>query len=119
MDGSVVQQADPVIAPRFAEGMVSLQLNAQAYSLLAVQKTSYAFASRCVVIIGPATNDILPLSLVFPPTTTEAEALDVTRRFMQDLLDQELREKIGEETRAIRSLVLAHAFSRTNLIRRD
>ena len=32
---------------------------------------------------------------------------------------QELREQIGEETRAVRALILAQAFSRTDLIRRD
>jgi His-Xaa-Ser system protein HxsD len=41
------------------------------------------------------------------------------RSFFQELLDQELRERIAEETDAIRSLILAQAYSKTDLIRRD
>lgn len=103
----------------FADGTVRVVLNADAYGLAAVQKTAYTFADRCTALIGRVSDGALPLSLVFRPSTTESEALDVASRFLQDLLDQELREQIGDETRAIRSLILAHAFSRTNLIRRD
>jgi His-Xaa-Ser system protein HxsD len=110
----------PEVPPlRFAEGTVRLLLNADAYHLAAIQKTSYAFADRCTALIRNVQDGVIPLSLVFRPTTMETDALEVARRFLQDLLDQELREQIGEETRAIRSLILAHAFSRTDLIRRD
>jgi His-Xaa-Ser system protein HxsD len=116
-----VTEKPDISAPslHFAEGAVRVLLNADAYQLTAVQKTSYTFADQCTALIGSVKDGVLPLSLVFRANTTEEYAIAVARRFLDDLLDQELREKIGEETRAIRSLILAHAFSRTNLIRRD
>ena len=103
----------------FMDGTVRVVLNADAYRLAAVQRTSYAFADQCTALIGRVDVGELPISLIFRAATTEKEALNVARRFLQDLLDQELREQIREETGPIRSLILAHAFSRTNLIRRD
>ncbi len=98
---------------------VHLALNAEAYRSISVQKSSYRFADRCTVIIGAVRAGVLPLALAFPMGTARAAALEVARLFLQDLLDQELREKAQDETRAMRALLLAHAFSRTNLIRRD
>lgn len=40
------------------------------------------------------------------------------RQFFQELLDQELREHIADETNAVRTLILAHAFSNVDLIER-
>jgi hypothetical protein len=40
------------------------------------------------------------------------------RTFFQELLDQELREQIAEEINPVRTLILAHAFSKVDLIKR-
>lgn len=37
--------------------------------------------------------------------------------FQQALLDQDLREIVSEETEGVRNLILAHAFSKTTLIK--
>jgi His-Xaa-Ser system protein HxsD len=44
---------------------------------------------------------------------------EVVRQFFQELLDQELREQIAEETAPVRTLILAHAFSKADLIKRE
>jgi hypothetical protein len=41
---------------------------------------------------------------------------EAVRFFHQELLDEDLRVTIHEETDSIRALILAHTFSRTNLI---
>jgi His-Xaa-Ser system protein HxsD len=104
---------------RFADGVIRILLNPDAYRLAAIQKTAYVFADRCTALIGTPENGHLPLSIVFRSKMTEADALHLAQLFLQELIDQELREHLGEETRAMRSLILAHAFSRTNLIRGD
>jgi His-Xaa-Ser system protein HxsD len=107
------------IALRLVDGALHLSLHADAYSLAALQKTAYGLANRCSVVVGPAADGGIPVTLHFRPDTTEAQARQVALQFLRDVVDQELRERLAEETRAMRSLLLAHAFSRTNLIRRD
>ena len=63
--------------------------------------------------------DRLPVRFLFTPAVTEQDALETMRLFFQELLDQELREQVGDETRALRALIVAQAFSRTGLIRQD
>ena len=94
-------------------------LDLRVYRLTAVQKTAYRLADRCTAVLGALNEDSLPVALTFSPNVAEREALSVGRLFFQELLDQELREKIGAETQSLRSLIIAQAFSRTDLISRD
>jgi His-Xaa-Ser system protein HxsD len=52
------------------------------------------------------------------PGTSESAAMEVVRQFLQEVLDQELREQVSEETAPLRALILAQAFSKSDLIRR-
>ncbi|WP_225408637.1 His-Xaa-Ser system protein HxsD [Stigmatella hybrida] len=119
MSGSPSLSPDVPGAFSFHEGVVLLTLDLRVYRLAAVQKASYRFAEHFTVVLGTPDGQLLPVTCLFRPDTREAEALNVVRRYFQELLDQELREQIGEETRSVRALILAQAFSRTGLIRRD
>ena len=103
----------------FRDGAVQAVLDLRVYRLAAVQKAAYRFAERCTAVLGAPDGNRLPVSFVFRPGVVEQDALETMRLFFQELLDQELREQIGEETRAVRALILAQAFSRTDLIRQD
>lgn len=104
---------------RLVIGHVDLSLDPKCYRLTAIQKAAYRLAERCTAVIGSPTETTIPVMLQFKPTTTEDSAKETVRLFYQELLDQELREKIGEETAPIRALILAHAFSNTDLIKRE
>jgi len=39
--------------------------------------------------------------------------------FLRQLNDELLRERIGEQTKGVRELLLAHAFSRSGLVERE
>ena len=97
------------------DGRVLLTLDLRVYRLAAVQKTAYRLAASCTAILGQLGEHTLDVALTFAPATTAQEAAKITRLFYQELLDQELREKVGEETAPLRALLLAHAFSRTSL----
>lgn len=103
----------------FRDDAIQTRIDLRCYRLVAVQKTAYRVADQCTVVLGSPEEHLQPVTFIFPPRTTESVALEAVRLFFQDLLDQELREQVGDETRAIRSLILAHAFSRTDLLRRD
>ena len=101
----------------FKDGRVHAQVDVRVYRLSAVQKTAYRLADRCTAVLGALDSNTLPITLVFDRLPSEEGAFDVARGFFEELLDQELREKIGDETHDVRALILAHAFSRTDLIR--
>jgi His-Xaa-Ser system protein HxsD len=102
----------------FQDACIRTTIDLGVYRLSALQKTAYRLADRCTVVIGSVDGAIVPVSLAFPSGTGEEDAKSVARLFFQELLDQELREQIGSETGAIRSLILAHAFSKTDLVNR-
>jgi len=104
---------------QLSDGSIDLVIDAHAYRLSAIKKAAYRLADRCTAVIQSSDADRCALSLRFKPGTSEQLARDTARVFFQELLDQELREQIAEETGSIRALILAHAFSKTDLIKRE
>ena len=88
------------------------------YRVVAVKKAAYRVADRCTIALGSPDGHLLPLTFSFRPGTGDAAAEETVRVFHQELLDEELRAVIHEETDALRALILAHTFSRTDLIER-
>lgn len=103
---------------KLVDGVIAIVLDLRVYRLAAIKKAAYRFADRCTAILGSPDQDRIPVSLRFKPNVGEGAAREVTRQFFQELLDQELREHIAEETNAVRTLILAHAFSNADLIKR-
>jgi His-Xaa-Ser system protein HxsD len=100
-------------------GEIALVLDLRSYRLTAIKKATYRFADRFTAVLGSPEQDRLPVSLRFRTNISPATAREATCAFFQELLDQELREQIAEETNPIRTLILAHAFSNADLIKRD
>jgi His-Xaa-Ser system protein HxsD len=99
----------------FRDGHIAVAVDLRAFRLAAVQKAAYRMAAKCTAVIGEIRDNSLDVTLAFPPATGEQAALEAARLFFQELLDQELREKVGEETASLRTLILAHAFSRVRV----
>jgi len=102
----------------FDKGTLLAFVDLRVYRLSAVQKVAYRLADRCTVKIGLLDIERLPLTFLFSPKIDEAAAREIVRLFFQELLDQELRERVREETAPLRALLLAQAFSKTDLIQR-
>ena len=120
MDKPVSSRSSGDVDPlKLEHGAIHTSIDLRVYRLVAVQKAAYRFAARGTVMIGSPTETTLPLTFTFAPATTEQTALSLAREFFQELLDQELREHVGDETRALRGLILAHAFSRAGLVERE
>jgi len=80
----------------------------------AVKKAAYKFTDQYEVRIGKPTAE--QVSVCFTPKASGI-GLDRARKdFENEVLDQELRERIGRETQGIRDLILAQAFSRVSLL---
>ncbi len=104
---------------KLVDGIIRLDLDVRAYRLSAVKKAAYRFAERCTAMIGEVQEQRVHVALGFGPSVSEQAAQDVVRRFFDELLDQELREQIADETAAIRPLILAQAFSKVDVIKRS
>lgn len=101
------------------DGCYTTQIDLRVYRLSAVQKTAYRHARHLSIILGAIHDHELEIQVQLGADTSERVLQERLRAFFRDLLDQELREKVGDETRAIRALILAQAFSKTDLIQRD
>jgi His-Xaa-Ser system protein HxsD len=85
--------------------------DASSTSLDAIQRAAYRFSDRfaCELLAGEQEHRCLL-------TGVGQEAVEpLIADFRTEVLDQVLRERIRAETEPIRTMVLAHAFSRTGL----
>jgi His-Xaa-Ser system protein HxsD len=114
-DGGVAMSEPPVILDNGAARAV---LDLRVYRLTAIKKAAYRIAAHCTVVLGTEEEGMQHVSFLMKPGSSEDALFEAARAFFQELLDQELREQIAEETAPVRTLILAHAFSRTDLIRR-
>jgi len=97
-----------------ASGYV-LSLDTQIYSLDAVKKVAYKFADRASIIINPGADSNVSVVFNFVGGQSKNDPEQVIGDFCNELLDQDLRQIIRQETGALRNLILAHAFSGTSL----
>src|SRR5690348_11677574 len=103
----------------FANDQISVILELQQYRLTAIKKAAFRLADRCSTLLAAADEERVQVSFLFKAGRTEAYARETVRLYLNELLDQELREHVAEETAPIRALILAHAFSKADLIKRD
>ena len=90
-----------------------LELDPAIYRLEAVQKAAYRFIDRLTVLISQSEGKLV---CEIDPVKSGTNALDdILGNFKRELLDQQLRLQIKEETESSRNLILAYAFSRTEL----
>jgi His-Xaa-Ser system protein HxsD len=108
------KRSKPKAAVRTHETNVDTRL----YQILAVKKAAYRIAEKCTIVLESLDGHLLPLTFSFRAGTSDAAVEEAVRLFYQELLDEELRAVIHEETDALRALILAHTFSRTDLIER-
>lgn len=87
----------------------------EAYTLDAVQRAAYRLSDRasCEITVdgGSVAVDLTPVG--------EGDADALLTELRGESLDQVLRARIRDETAEVRNLVLALAFSRTNLNESD
>lgn len=92
---------------------VIVDVDPRVYRLSAIKKAAYRFGDRCFVQIE--TTDDGPIRVTLS-TKSDTVTLDtLAGDFRNELLDQDLRESIAEETEGVRNLLLAHAFSGLSL----
>ena len=93
---------------------VTFDFDLRIHPLVAIKKAAYRFSAHYLVEIIP-TGDVavrVQLTRHHNPPAWDCDA----ERFPAEVLDQELRETVADETKGVRDLLLAHAFSGLALI---
>jgi len=102
------------IARADADGL-RVRFDCRAYDLLSIQKAAYKFGDRCHVLISPDEENTY-VDVVLQAKRTLDNPRFLAGEFCNEVLDQQLRQIVAKETAGVRDLLLAQAFSRTNLI---
>lgn len=93
----------------------SLKINKSIYKLVTLKKAAYRFINVFSVTFLDE-NDSYICLLKFTEKYTERQVDYYIDEYNKEILDQDLRELIKAETEPTRNLILAHAFSKTDLI---
>ncbi len=92
-----------------------ISLSLDVYGLAAIVRSCYWLTDRCFVYLAPPKQGMIEISLI----SKNGDLTDTNRLtwdFLNDLVDQQLRVRINEETRTIREMIVAQAFADTDLI---
>ncbi len=88
---------------------IIISVDASVYRLSAVKKAAYRFGDRCFVQIEALAGERIQVRLTAKSGTMPLDTLE--GEFQNELLDQDLRESIAEQTERVRNLILAQAFT--------
>jgi len=92
---------------------VALNLDASVYCIEGVQAAAYRFIDRIAVLVSQKAGHIVCDITIDDAYVEQTDALIAD--FQKELLDQQLRIQIKEETEPTRNLILSLAFSKTGL----
>jgi His-Xaa-Ser system protein HxsD len=95
------------------DGTRVVTFDAALYRSSAIKKAAYKYGGLFYVLISQHEH-LVEVRLKPKESCTSPDAL--VGEFCNEVLDQELRETVAEETTGIRDLLLAQAFSKTTLI---
>lgn len=93
------------------QAALSVELPSAAFLVESVHRAAYALMAKIdvrIVRVDPIVCELTPLSSQL--TSTEADIL-----FRREVIDQELRIAIEQQTSAYRDVILGLAFSKTGL----
>ena len=97
-----------------APSSVKLEFPREAFGIEALKRAAYRFLDRFSVELTTEENQYVCL-VTFREAKSSLEEKKLITQFRDELLDQDLRRTIAEETAAERNAILAYAFSKTGL----
>jgi His-Xaa-Ser system protein HxsD len=100
------------------DGFVSMVVDTAIYPIDVVSRTCFAFTARAYIFMTPCGDHSVRVDMA--PKETGGDITAIAGQLSNALLEQSLRARIAEETRAIRELIVAQAFCEGDLLdRRD
>lgn len=87
-----------------------IELQTSVYDLDTVKRAAYRLLDRCTIDISQD-GQTIKCAFLFSGGASQAAADAAIRDFRAELLDQDLRKKISDETAPLRNAILALAFA--------
>jgi His-Xaa-Ser system protein HxsD len=95
-------------------GSLTTAFPTEVFALEIVKKAAYPFTDRVSFDFTISSSETL-VRLDFVPEIDRCTAAVLVADFRNEVLDQDLRRIVAEETAPTRNAILAYAFSRTDL----
>ena len=112
----MVENNDLVVGLRLGTAHVAVPIDLTLYSLDAVMRAAYKFTDRCFVFLQRETGKAHLLTIFLVGRARSTDLSTVVLEFQNELLDQQLRVRLEEQFKDVRTLIVAQAFSEGNLI---
>ncbi len=96
------------------DGVFELRFPQSAFSVVALQKAALKYSDQLSVQWQDSGTEWVCRLCRTPTADTELSTL--AQWFSTEVLDQQLRDRIANETATERNLILAHTFSRSKLV---
>lgn len=91
-----------------------VRLSRAVFGLDEIKKAAYRFTDRCAFEFAVEGDDIV-CTLRMQDDKDGGEPQCLEDAFRNEVLDQDLRRRIADETAPIRNAILAYAFSKTGI----
>lgn len=91
----------------------TIEFDAAAHSLTSIKKALYRISDLAAAEISVTGNTICCRLLPLPGKDLPVHEL--VNRLRREVLDQDLREKIADESKSYRDIILGYVFSKTGL----
>ena len=115
-EDTVAQYAGPVPGWLGGDGTAGVSISAKVYSRNVVLAAAYKLSDRCAVLVDTDGDDRWVLYLI---GQIDDDPRPLIQALANELGDQALRERLESEFGALRTLIVAQAFSEGNLLDPD
>lgn len=90
----------------------TIQFSKEIYTVDTIKKAAYRFTNEASFVFNIVDNNIIcDVTLV----KDDSDPSEFSLRFNNEVLDQDLREKVANETESIRNVVLSYTFSKVSV----
>jgi len=94
----------------------TVTIDLRVFGLTTIKKASYKFTNECAFSFSQISPETLEVKLTF---SDHLHREQVVAAFLNEIIDQDLRQLIAAETASTRNLILAHAFSKTSIVNKS
>jgi His-Xaa-Ser system protein HxsD len=99
------------------DGALLMSVNLDLYSLEALFRVCYSFTDRCYIFLDH-NGDTSIVNIHLAKKSSNCDLTALAGEFSNELIDQKVRLDIAAETRTIRELIVAQAFTEADLLDR-
>ncbi len=92
-----------------------IDLDASVYDLTSIFKTCYLFTDNCYLYLTRPSKEKIVVRIK-PKPESNRDIASVKGEFLNELINQRVRNVVNSETGKIRELLVAQAFSESNLL---